>query len=220
MPAYLRWLFILLIFALLAVIPLIHFRSVYAHGKRFHEVDPGRLCRCGQLTAEGFADFVREHHIRTIVNVQEDAQDPDVAQSFTDHSTVKESELCAKLGVRYVCIPTDLLPKRADPKLRPNGIDSFLDIMDDPKNQPVLLHCKAGLHRTGIFSAVYRMEYNGWSKQAALEEVRTLGFGELVCTPDNDYIREYILTFQPGRRKQAPAGATALGNEPTQPPAN
>lgn len=205
MPVWLRWFAILLIFTLLAAVPFVHFRSVYAHGKRFHEVDPGHLYRCGQLTAEGFADLISENRIRTIVNVQEDFLDPDVCLNYFDRTTVKESELCRRIGVKYISLPTDLVPKRVTQDDRPIGIDRFLEIMDDPANHPVLLHCKAGLHRTGIFTAVYRMEYNGWSKQEALEELRAIGFGELVCTPDNDYIREYVLNFTPGRRKQATA---------------
>jgi len=214
MSAWLRWTFILLIFTLLVVVPFVHFRSVYAHSKRFREVDPGHLYRSGQLTAEGMTDVIAENHIRLVLNVQEDVQDPDCYLSYVDRRTIKESVLCDKLGVRYVCIPTDLVFDLTHPDHRPAGIDNFLKLMDDPANHPVLLHCKAGLHRTGIFAAVYRMEYNGWSKHEALEEVRALGFGELVCTPDNEYIREYILTFAPGRRKQGDAAAVAQTASP------
>jgi protein tyrosine phosphatase (PTP) superfamily phosphohydrolase (DUF442 family) len=213
MPASLRWMCILLIFALLAVVPFFHFRSVYAHSKRFREVEPGHLYRSGQLTAEGFADVVAENHIRLVLNVQEDFQDPDVCLSYLDRDTIKESALCEKLGVRYVCIPTDLVPDRNNPAAHPSGIDKFLELMDDPANHPVLLHCKAGLHRTGVFTAIYRMEYNGWTKQDALDEVRALGFGDLWCTPENDYIRQYVLKFTPGRRREAPARQTARTTE-------
>ena len=34
--------------------------------------------------------------------------------------------------------------------------------MDDPDSYPVLIHCNAGLNRTGVMVAVYRMEYQGW----------------------------------------------------------
>ena len=95
----------------------------------------------------------------------------------------------------------------------PKVIDEYLAILDDPTNYPILIHCKAGLHRTGVFAAVYRMEYNGWSKQAALQEIRDLGFGELACTPDNDYIREYILSFTPGRRQNSDQ-RSAISDQP------
>jgi protein tyrosine phosphatase (PTP) superfamily phosphohydrolase (DUF442 family) len=215
-----RWALGLVILMMITVIPFFHFRSVYSHAKRFREVDPGHLYRSGQLNAEGFTDLLERQHIRTVVNVQEDIQDPDVPMSYLDRSTIKESELCARLGVRYICIPSDTVSKRAAPGERPPAIDKFLQVMDDPANHPVLLHCKAGLHRTGVLSAVYRMEYNGWTRAEALHELKALGFGDLNCTPDNDYVRGYILTFTPGVRKQAPAAATALTGATARPPAN
>jgi protein tyrosine phosphatase (PTP) superfamily phosphohydrolase (DUF442 family) len=220
MPAWLRWGLSGLIFAMLTVIPFYHFRMVYTHSKRFREVDRGRLYRSGQLTSEGFADLLEQYHIRTVVNVQEDIQDPDVRENYFDHSTIKESEMCARLGVRYICIPTETVSRRTEREVRPATIDKFLEVMDDPANQPVLLHCKAGLHRTGVLSAIYRMEYEGWSKDEALHELQKLGFSELVCTPDNDYIRQYILTFAPGMRKHSPSAAAALTGARSRPPAN
>jgi protein-tyrosine phosphatase len=72
--------------------------------------------------------------------------------------------------------------------------------MDDPANYPVLIHCKAGLHRTGCLVAVYRMEYEGWSPTEAIAEMKDLGFGDAACTSANDYIQQYVLTYQPRNR--------------------
>jgi hypothetical protein len=86
------------------------------------------------------------------------------------------------------------------PQQRPRAIDRFLALMDDRDNYPVLIHCRAGLHRTGVMTAVYRMEYDGWSPQQAIRELKANGFGEWPCTPANDYITQYILTYQRGVR--------------------
>ena len=82
-------------------------------------------------------------------------------------------------------------------------IDQFLELMDDPDTYPVLLHCKAGLHRTGVMVAAYRMEYEGRTPQQALEELRDNGFGLWNSTSANDYITQYILSYQPGLRAAA-----------------
>jgi protein tyrosine/serine phosphatase len=42
---------------------------------------------------------------------------------------------------------------------------------------PVLLHCQHGADRTGLISALYRLVYDGWSKPAALDEMRNGKFG-------------------------------------------
>ena len=72
--------------------------------------------------------------------------------------------------------------------------------MDDPANHPVLLHCRAGLHRTGVLAAVYRMEYQGWTPAQAIDELKAYGFGEFPCSSANDYITQYVLTFRRGVR--------------------
>lgn len=45
------------------------------------------------------------------------------------------------------------------------------------KRGPVLLHCQHGADRTGLISALYRILFQGWTKQAALEEMLGGGFG-------------------------------------------
>ena len=79
-------------------------------------------------------------------------------------------------------------------------IDEFLAVMDNPDNYPVLLHCEAGLHRTGLLTAVYRMEYDGWSHQEAMDELKAHGFGRVACVSANDYVMQYVLTYCPRNR--------------------
>lgn len=43
--------------------------------------------------------------------------------------------------------------------------------------KPVLVHCWHGSDRTGFVIAGYRLVFDGWSKQAAIDELRRGGFG-------------------------------------------
>jgi len=196
-----RWVLGLGLAALLVVVPFVHFRAVYAHGKRLREVTPGKVYRSGQMTAEGFTEAVARYQIRTILNLQDEYPDPDIQKSFWSDETVKETALCRQLGVRYLYLPPDLISRRLVPAQRPEAIERLLAVLDDPASYPVLLHCKAGLHRTGVMVAVYRMEYEGWSPQQAIRELKDNGFGEWPCTSANDYITQYILTYRPGLRE-------------------
>jgi len=200
MSAWMRWTLGVGIAAFVIVAPVLHYRSVYAHGKRLREVVPGVVYRSGQLTAEGFADAVTEHGIGTIVNLQDEYPDPDIPKSYLNRDTIKESELCRQLGVRYVYIPPDLISRRRVPEERPAAIDKMLALLDDPATYPVLIHCKAGLHRTGVMIAVYRMEYQNWDPREALRELKANGFGVHAATSANDYIMQYILTYRRGIR--------------------
>lgn len=202
-PRYLRWIFGCSIAAILVVPPVLHYRMRYAHAKRLREVEAGVLYRSGCLTASGFRDAVRRFGIRTIINLQDEFADPDLPKSYWRTARVKESELCRQLGVRYVHLPPDLISKRKVPAERPKAIDGFLEVMDDPANYPVLIHCKAGLHRTGVMAAVFRMEYHGWTSAEAIAELKALGFGEFACSSANDYIVQYVLTYQRGQRQKS-----------------
>jgi protein-tyrosine phosphatase len=173
------------------------FRVVYEHNKRLRVVEPGRFYRSGQMTAAGFTETVRRYKIRTIVNVQDEYPDPDLTLGPLSLGTIKERELCDRLGVKYVWLEPDLQPRSTPGGPRPKALGKFLALMDDPDSYPVLLHCKAGLHRTGVLTAVYRMEYQGWSRQAAFRELKAHGFGDVACTDANDYVQQYVLSYRP-----------------------
>lgn len=42
----------------------------------------------------------------------------------------------------------------------------------------VLIHCKHGQNRTGLMAAMYRVVFDGWSRQQAMAEMLEGGFGE------------------------------------------
>lgn len=215
MTARWRWALGLAIAALLTVVPFVYYRATYAHAKRLREVSPGVLYRSGQLTTAGFAEAIQKFGIRTVVNLQDEYADPGVSEGYLIPGECAESEMCARLGVRYLWMPPALMPPRHGE--RPETIDAFLTLMDDPANYPVLIHCRAGLHRTGCLVAVYRMEYDGWSRAEALREMIDNGFGRFAATSANEYITQYVLGYEPRRGHRgvpAPGGGVESAETP------
>src|SRR5262249_37332415 len=84
-----RWAFGLGIAPRVTAVPYLHYRWVYTHGKRLREVTPGVLYRSGQMTADGFAEAVERHGIRTFVNLQDEYPDPDIPCHYFGGRTVK-----------------------------------------------------------------------------------------------------------------------------------
>lgn len=197
-----RWCMGIFIAALITVGPYLYYRFEYTRYRRFRVVESGKLYRSGSMTAAGFRDVVRQYGIRTVLNVRDDCPEPVLDQDYFTSEKITERELCKEMGVRYVFLPPDLVNRLNVDTQRPKAIDQFLALMDDPANQPVLLHCKAGLHRTGCLAAVYRMEYNHWPMEQALIELKNHGFGEFVSTKSNHYIDQYLVHFQPRIRSQ------------------
>jgi protein tyrosine/serine phosphatase len=202
------WFMALVMVGSLVTVPYLYYRAQYNHAKRLRLVAPGVLYRSGQMTAAGLDEAIQRHQIRTVVNLQNEEPDPILTEGPA------ESLFCQQRGVKFVYIAPDLIDRRRVPKERPEAIAAFLAVMDDPANYPVLIHCQAGLHRTGVLAAVYRMEYDGWTARQALDELKANGFGDSKATARNDYIMQYILTYSPrsassgkptvDRRKQSP----------------
>ena len=46
-------------------------------------------------------------------------------------------------------------------------VTQFLEIVNDPANQPVFVHCAGGRHRAGAMTALYRMTNEGWTPAQA-----------------------------------------------------
>jgi protein tyrosine phosphatase (PTP) superfamily phosphohydrolase (DUF442 family) len=198
------WLLIGLLATTFVVAPFSYYRWHYERNRRLRVVTPGLVYRSGQMTQAGFAEAFERYRIRTVINFQNEAPDPQLAPDLC------ESEFCRRHGVRYLFLAPDLVDRRTVPPNRPAVIDQFLAVMDDPENYPVLFHCRAGLHRTGVLAAVYRMEYQGWTVPQAMAELRAHGFGKTQSTARNDYITQYILTYQPrsGAQESAMKSAT------------
>ena len=45
------------------------------------------------------------------------------------------------------------------------------------ENGPFLIHCQHGADRTGLMAAMFRIVEQGWSKEAAIKELREGGYG-------------------------------------------
>jgi protein tyrosine phosphatase (PTP) superfamily phosphohydrolase (DUF442 family) len=77
----------------------------------------------------------------------------------------------------------------------------FLRIATDPARQPVYVYCNRGAERTGMMCAAYRIVVEGWSKEAAIEEMTRGPFDyhaiykrvvQYIREMDVDYIRREV----------------------------
>ena len=202
MPNVLRW--VLASFAVLIALgpPLAFFRYQYVHAKRFREVTPGRFYRCGQMTASGFREVIERYGIKLVINLQHEEPDPFLADRWLGNGKIRESELCRELHVKYVLLAPDILPPNNRLDMLPEAVEEFVKLLDNEANYPVLLHCKAGLHRTGRLTAIYRMEFEGWSHGEALRELRANGYGYGIASEADDYIIQFVENYTPRALRQ------------------
>jgi tyrosine-protein phosphatase SIW14 len=175
--------------ALIVGVPLSYAYYRQTNIRNLHAVRDGVLYRSGQLSIAGLRSVVHDYGIRTVITLRDsfDPNDPP--------PDLAEENFCLAEAIRYVRISprTWWAPAGEAPPARP-GVDRFLEVMKDPSNYPVLIHCYAGIHRTGAFCAVYRMEIDHWSNKRAIDELMAAGYRTL---PDDWDLLEFLETFQP-----------------------
>ena len=87
-----------------------------------------------------------------------------------EHIGRQEGELVESLGMKWIHLP--ILPGG-----RPSDkqVFGFLQLVQDPDDQPVFVHCQRGRHRTGILVAIYRIVVQGWPPERSYADARSLG---------------------------------------------
>lgn len=159
------------------------------HLRNFHTVEPGVLYRSGPLTPTGLEYALRRHGIRTVVTLRT-VRDP--GKPFLDGW---EADVCAARGARHVrIVPRPWAVDENGELPAEEVVRAFRAVMDDPANHPVLVHCFAGSHRTGTLCAVYRIEYQGWTADRAIEEMEGYGFAPGL---GREPIENYLRTLRP-----------------------
>lgn len=202
MPRSLSFLFGTFIAGLLIAGPISYYEYRYTRFRNLHVVRNGVLYRSGQMSLDGLKHVIHDHEIKTVItlrdaHVQEELP-PDLA----------EEEFCKAEDITHYRIPPRTWSMTFGSVPAEKGVRKFLQVMDDPRNYPVLIHCMAGSHRTGAYCAIYRMEYEHWSNAQALAEMKDYGY----CNLDDEWdILGYLEQYRP--RWQAKDAAVSSRNQ-------
>ena len=116
---------------------------------RVATVERNRLYRSAALSDDRLLDLCRLHRITTVVDLREESPE-----------TLAEAKTLARAGIAHVGLPTGQVPSR-------ETVARFLQVMDAKRHEAVLVHCAQGVGRSGVFSAIYRMEVPGMAALAS-----------------------------------------------------
>jgi uncharacterized protein (TIGR01244 family) len=139
--------------------------------------------RGGELKGRDAADLATLG-VKTVIDLRGDDYDP------------AESQAVSAAGMKYVRMPmTTHTPPSAQ------EIAKFLALVTDPASQPVYVHCVEGRHRTGVMTAIYRMNVDRWTADQAFNEMKHYKFGMDFLHPE---FKRFVYAYHP-----APAAAPA-----------
>jgi tyrosine-protein phosphatase SIW14 len=180
------------VIASLVIVAPFSYKHWHDHDYRnLHVVEDGVLYRSGQLPLARLQKVVANYGIRTVISLRDDDKPTDQDEAWW----VKAK------GLKFVRIPPRLWWPDANGKIPADeSVKTFREIMDDPANYPVLVHCFAGIHRTGTMCAIYRIDYQGWTNEQAMNEMRVLGYSLL---DEHEDVRDYLKNYRPPQGERA-----------------
>ncbi|SHN18847.1 dual specificity protein phosphatase family protein [Flavobacterium xinjiangense] len=176
-------------FLLLAIILFFGGKQIYDMNinHNFETITEGKVYKSGVIPPDELESYVTKYHIKSIVDLRfpgttDLKNNPEIPVELT-----AEQNTVAKMkGVNYFNNGSDQVPKQ-------ENLDRFFKIMDNKDNYPVLIHCYHGIGRGEMYSAVYRIEYENFTNEAARQGVRTLvkfsSFDD--GTPKGEYLKSY-----------------------------
>src|SRR5689334_13589506 len=109
-----------------------------------------QVWRSGQPTREGYKTLAAQG-LKTVVNLRKESE--------TDKDLLPKGVQYFYIPITDNCAPTEEQGKE------------FLKIVSDPKNWPVLVHCKGGEGRAGVMAALVRHSFDGWKYDQIMREV-------------------------------------------------
>src|SRR5215471_3501406 len=89
------------------------------------------------------------------------------------------------------------IPMKSDPPTEQQA-EHYLRFIQDPKNQPVHIHCVAGQSRTGLMAALTRYAIDGWPLDRALQEAKRYRQGRDLSKERVDWLRGWAAKHPAG----------------------
>lgn len=114
--------------------------------RRFGTVKQGRIYRSGQISSSLIKEILVKYKIKMIVSLS--------ADSTSNVDKASEKQIAAELGIERLVIPLDG-NGTGDINNYAKAIAAIYKAQKEKK--PVLVHCDAGVHRTGGVIAAYQL---------------------------------------------------------------
>ncbi len=160
-----RWAFVLLSVGLVAGL-------TYRQHKRYkhlaaHDMMAWSIAAAAWLDGDALREVIEEQQIRTVLNLC----NPDELGS---QQCIDQRRAVRASGARLIemPMPAETLDP-ADPE-----IQKFVDVLSNPENYPLLVHCQHGVTRTAKVLAMYDILFRGMTAEQSIAAMPRFGRDE------------------------------------------
>ena len=164
---------------------------------RFEEISENKVYKSGLIPPNKLESFLLDNEIKMVIDlldpgVQDNLNPATQAEIDAEDSAVKAIAKKHQLDIRHINIASGQVPNK-------KTLSKFYEILDDKNNYPVLIHCYHGTGRAQIYSAIYRIEYEGWKNEDARAKTRFIveGFGYHSSFSDGRSKGDFLMNYKP-----------------------
>lgn len=138
----------------------------YRHHKRYKHWaahDEGMVYRCAWLDPDVFAEQIEKYQIRSVLNLCN-------PNELGEQRCVDQRAAVQGSGAKLIELPMPATIDASDP-----AIEEFVEVLGNPNNYPMVVHCQHGVTRTAKVLAMYDILYRGQTAQQSLGAMPLFG---------------------------------------------
>ncbi len=161
--------------------------------KHFAVHEPGKVYRCGWVEADVMGELVRKFHVKTVVNLCRPGE-------MGPTRAIEERNAVEAAGGTLIELSMPDTADPYDPRIEPHK-----DVLQDPANYPMIIHCQHGVNRTARTIAMYEVLLHQADGEKAIHQMPR--FGRRKYEPlEFEFARNFTDAYR------EPATRTASGN--------
>ncbi|MFN0054197.1 MAG: fused DSP-PTPase phosphatase/NAD kinase-like protein [Planctomycetales bacterium] len=161
--------------------------------KHWAEHDRGMVYRCAWLEADVFSEQIEKYQIRAVLNLCEPGE-------LGEQRCVDQRKSVRGAGARLFEIPFPNTIDAGNPE-----VQKIVDLLSDPDNYPLVVHCQHGVTRTAKVLAMYDILFRGETARQSLLAMPLFGRDEYSVS-----VQAFAKDFEQRHRQLYPQTAGRL----------
>jgi protein tyrosine phosphatase len=162
----------------------------YWHAHRYNHFaihDRGMVYRSAWVEPDVFAELIADYQIRTVINLCEPGE-------MGEARWEGERKAVRGAGAQLLEMSLPRTVNAADPV-----VEDYVQVLRNPDNYPILVHCQHGVTRTAKVLAMYDILVRGKTAQESLAAMPLFGRDQYSLP-----VQAFAASFEELRKKDAP----------------